>query len=89
LEEVAQGVNEFLMALWTMTASHYQWEMPSKQPVPIVQPVEELQTLPELTGGERLELRKALRRIARCSTGRMIQDSSFGWFVPAQKPRCH
>jgi hypothetical protein len=81
-------MNEFLMALWTMTASHYQWEMPPKQPVPIVQPIEELQTLPELTGGERLELQKALRRIARCSTGRVTQDSNFGWFVPAQKPDC-
>ena len=76
------------MALWTMTASHYQWAMPPKEPVPIVRPVEKLETMPELTGGERQELQKALRRIARCSTGRVTQDSSFGWFVPAQKPHC-
>jgi hypothetical protein len=74
--------------MWTMTASHYQWEMPPKQPVPIVQPVEELQTLPELTGGERLELQKALRRIARCSTGQVTRDSNLGRFVPVQRPGC-
>jgi hypothetical protein len=81
-------MNECLMALWTMTASHYQWVMPPKEPVPIVRPVEKPKPMPELTGDERLELRKALRRIARCSTGGLTQDSSFGWFVPAQKPRC-
>lgn len=81
-------MNEFLMALWTITASHYQWEMPPKQPVPIVQQVEKPQTTPELNGGERLELQKALRRIAHCSAGRVIQDSNFGWFGPAQKPGC-
>jgi hypothetical protein len=81
-------MTECLMALWTMTASHYQWVMPPKEPVPIVRQVENPQTMPELTSGERQELQKALRRMARCPTGRVTQDSNLGWFVPAQKPRC-
>ena len=81
-------MNEFLMALWAMTASHSQWTMPPKEPVPIVRPAEKPQAVPDLTGSERLELQKALRRIARCSTGGLTQDSSLGWFAPAQKPHC-
>jgi hypothetical protein len=79
-------MNEFVLALWTMTASHYQWEMPGKQqPLAIVQPIEIPASARELSAGERRELQTAVERMARCATGTLRLEADFGWYVPDQK----
>jgi hypothetical protein len=79
-------MNELLLALWAMTGSHYQWEMPPKEPVAIVQLMETLGSARELSAGERRELRTAVERMARCATGTLRLDIESGWYAPEQKP---
>ena len=79
-------MNEFLLALWAMAASHHHWEMPPKEPVAIVQPLETRGAARELSAGERRELRTAVERMARCATGRLRADADSGWYIPEQKP---
>jgi hypothetical protein len=79
-------MNEFVLALWAMAASHHQWEMPPKEPVAIVQPLESHGAARELSAGERRELRTAVERMARCATGRLRSDADAGWYIPEQKP---
>jgi hypothetical protein len=78
-------MNEFLLALWAMTAGHHQWEMPAKEPAAIVRPLESLDSVHELSAGERHELRIAAERTARCATGNLRPDADYGWYVPEQK----
>ena len=78
-------MNQILLALWAMTASHHQWEMPLKEPVAIVQPLEVPGSGDELAVGERRELRTAIERMARCATGRLRLDADSGWYIPEQK----
>jgi hypothetical protein len=77
-------MNEFLLALWAMTASHHQWEMPLKEPAAIVQPLEAPGSGHELSAGERRELRAAVERMARCATGNLRLDADSGWYIPEQ-----
>jgi len=79
-------MNEFLLALWAMTASHHQWEMPPKEPVAIVRPIETPASAGERSAGERRELRLAVERMARCATGKLRPDAETGWYIPEQKP---
>ena len=79
-------MNEFLLALWAMTASHHQWEMPAKAPVAIIQPLETRGAARELSAGERRELRMAVEGMARCATGALRLDADSGWYIPEQKP---
>jgi len=71
-------MNEFLLALWAMTASHHQWAMPSREPAAIVRPAKERQTSRELTNEERRDLQTALQRFALGSTGRLVMSSDSG-----------
>jgi hypothetical protein len=78
-------MNEFVLALWAMTASHYQWEMPAKQPAAIVRPIDTLASAREFGAGERRELQSAVERMARCATGTLRLDADSGWYIPDQK----
>jgi hypothetical protein len=78
-------MNEFLLALWTMTAGHHQWEMPVREPAAIVRPLETSGSTRELSAGERRELQTAVERMARCSTGTLRLDARDGWYVPEEK----
>jgi hypothetical protein len=80
-------MNEFVLALWAMAASHHQWEMPPKEPVAIVQPLETRGAARELTAVERRELRTAVERMARCATGTLRPDAESGLYLPEQKPK--
>jgi hypothetical protein len=79
-------MNEFVLALWAMAASHHQWEMPPKEPVAIVQPLETRGAARELTAVERRELRTAVEHMARCATGTLRPDAESGLYLPEQKP---
>jgi hypothetical protein len=78
-------MNEFLLALWAMTAGHHQWERPAREPVAIVRPLETLGSARELRAGERRELQTAVDRMARCATGTLRLDRRDGWYVPEEK----
>ena len=78
-------MNEFVLALWAMMASHYQWEMPAKEPAAIVRPIEISASARELTAVERRELQTAVEEMARCSTGKLRLEANTGWYVPEQK----
>jgi hypothetical protein len=78
-------MNEFVLALWAMTASHYQWEMPAKEPVAIVRPIETPASARELSAGERRELQTTVERMVRCATGTLRLEADSGWYVPEQK----
>jgi hypothetical protein len=78
-------MNEFLLALWAMSAGHHQWEMPAREPVAIVRPLETSGSAFELSAGERRELQTAVERMARCATGTLRLDARDGWYVPEEK----
>ena len=78
-------MNEILLALWAMTASHHQWEMPAREPVAIVRPLQSFGLAHDLTTEERRELQTAVERMARCATGKLRPDADSGWYVPEQK----
>jgi hypothetical protein len=80
-------MNEFLLALWAMTASHHQWEMP-KEPPAIVEIQESAGQAHTLDARERRELRMALNRAARCATGRLVADWDQGWYAPEERAGC-
>ena len=80
-------MKEFAMALWTMTASHYEWPKPPAEPVAVVR-TDDQETSNELTRKERAELRKALDRIAHCATGNLVLDEDLELYSPELKPRC-
>ena len=86
LYEVSPKMNELLMALWAMTATHHQWPAPPKDPVAVVQMAERNAANRTLSTADRQELKKALDRMAGCATGRMAADWDAGFYVPAQKP---
>lgn len=77
-------MNEFLMALWAMTATHHQWPAPPSDPVAVVQMAERSAPARTLNTTERQELKKALDRMARCATGTMVADWDAGLYLPAQ-----
>jgi hypothetical protein len=77
-------MNEFLLALWAMTAVPHQWEMPVMEPAPIVRPLETPVSARQLSSRERRELRTAVERTAQCATGKLERDADSGWYVPEQ-----
>lgn len=82
-------MTEFAIALWAMTASHHQWPTkPPQEPVAITRPADAGKQQRQLTSQERDELRAALDRMARCSTGRLVRDEAAGLYLPEQKPDC-
>jgi len=82
-------MSEFAMALWAMTASRHQWPAsPPKEPVAITRPAGPARPARQLSDAEREELRRALDRMAQCSTGRLVRDGASGFYIPEQKPDC-
>jgi hypothetical protein len=86
LEGLERYVTQIAMALWAMTATHSQWQMPTQEPFPVVQTVAGAK--PEYSSEERDQLRAALERFARCATGKLVYDQTTGVAVPQQKPDC-
>ena len=78
-------MSEFLLALWAMSASHHQWEMPAKEPVAIVQPPETRWAPRELSAGEHRALQTAVDRMARCAMGKLRPGADSAWYAPEQK----
>jgi hypothetical protein len=80
---------ELAMARWAMTASHHEWPAkPPQEPVAITRPADAGKQGRELTNQERDELRRALDRLARCSTGKLVHDEAFESCVLEQKSDC-
>jgi hypothetical protein len=71
-------MNEFLIALWAMTASHHQWPCLPHEPAAIVRPAEERGTDRELSTEERRDLQTALQRFALGSSGKLVVTSGSG-----------
>jgi hypothetical protein len=80
-------MNEFLLALWAMTASHHEWEMPKEAPA-IVETREPARLANRIGTREQRELRIALERAARCATGKLVVDLDEGWCAPEERAGC-
>jgi hypothetical protein len=79
-------MNEFVLALWAMTASHYQPAMRAVEPLAIMEAAKP--AAPGLNASEQRLLQEALKRIARCASGKLRSDPETGWYIPEQKPGC-
>jgi hypothetical protein len=80
-------MKEIALVLWAMTVPHHQPTLPQAAPALLVQTAVETQA-PQLDAGERLRLRQALDRIARCSTGKLAKHTDGGFYIPEQKANC-
>jgi hypothetical protein len=81
-------MKELALALWTMTASHSEWPKPAPEPVAIVRTAPNQNPALGLSPEERVQLRKALDRIVKCSTRGLIHNPALEFYVPEQKPEC-
>lgn len=80
---------ELTLLLLAMTSN--QTEAPAVEagrPAAVSHEAKRDKPLRELNDEERAELRKAVERIARCSTGKLRFDPASGFYVPETKPDC-
>ena len=75
-------MNEFYLALKMMGESRYKWPVPPERPA-VVQVVKRPASL---SPADAEELRKAMDRVGRCLTGKLVKDGDL--YVPEVNEKC-